>query len=81
MVGLGRAFESVLYIQMPFVAGLPTVPYLTVQYRFFTLVPFVQYGTVNVLFFGYKIYQTTCPNIGLKCRKSHLQDHDASKFS
>ena len=33
------------------VAGLPTVPYFTVQYRIFTLVPSVPYGTENVPFF------------------------------
>ena len=34
-------------------AGPPTVHYLTVQYRFFTLVPFVPYDTENVPFFEY----------------------------
>ena len=33
--------------------GLPTVPYLTVQYRILTLVPFVPYSTENVPFFEY----------------------------
>ena len=32
-------------------AGLPTVPYLTVQYRIWPLVPSVPYGTENVPFF------------------------------
>ena len=31
--------------------GLPTVPYLTVQYRILTPVSSVPYGTVNVPFF------------------------------
>ena len=31
-------------------AGLPTVPYLTVQYRILTLVPSVPYGMENVPF-------------------------------
>ena len=32
-------------------AGLPSVPYLTVQYRILALVPSVPYGTGNVPFF------------------------------
>ena len=32
-------------------AGLPSVPYLTVQYRILTLVQSVPYGTDNVPFF------------------------------
>ena len=37
-------------------AGLPTVPYLMVQYSILTLVSFVPYRTGNVPFFCYKIY-------------------------
>ena len=36
--------------QGPSYAGLPTVPYFTVQYRILTTVPSVPYGTENVPF-------------------------------